>query len=96
MRLIDTDSLKEYILRSLPNWSETREIVLDCIANSPTIEERKKGEWLRYGEDGNPNSVDTTIWQCDQCLETYYGRTTRIPNYCPSCGAKMEATDAPV
>ena len=48
------------------------------------------GEWLRYGEDGNPNSIDTCIWQCDQCLETYYGRTTRIANYCPNCGAKMD------
>lgn len=51
------------------------------------------GEWLRYGEDGYPNMIDTVSWQCDQCLETYWGRTTRIPNYCPSCGAKMGKDD---
>ena len=52
--------------------------------------EPKKGKWLRYGEDGYLNSVDTVHWQCDQCLESYFGRTKRIPNYCPNCGAKME------
>lgn len=50
---------------------------------------QRTGEWLRYGEDGNPNEEDTVFWQCDQCLETYTGRTTRIPNYCPNCGADM-------
>ena len=51
--------------------------------------ERKRGKWLRYGEDGNPNEVDTVFWQCDQCLERYTGRTTRIPHFCPNCGADM-------
>lgn len=51
--------------------------------------ERKKGRWLRYGEDGYPNNEDTVFWQCDQCLEQYTGRTKRIPNFCPNCGADM-------
>ena len=51
--------------------------------------EPKKGEWLRYGEDGYPNNEDTVFWQCDQCLEQYTGRTKRIPNFCPNCGADM-------
>jgi len=51
--------------------------------------ERKKGEWLRYGEDGYPNNEDTVFWQCDQCLEQYTGRAKKIPNFCPNCGAKM-------
>lgn len=63
-----------------------------ALIDLPTIDavEVVHGEWLRYGEDGNPNSIDTCIWQCDQCLETYYGRTTRIAHYCPNCGAKMD------
>lgn len=52
--------------------------------------ERQKGKWLRYGEDGEPNEQDTVFWQCDQCLEHYTGRTTRIPKYCPNCGCEME------
>ena len=51
--------------------------------------ERKKGEWLRYGEDGYPNNEDTVFWQCDQCLEQYTGRAKKIPNFCPNCGADM-------
>ena len=58
----------------------------------PTVDavEVVYGSWMRYGEHGEPNSIDTCIWQCDKCLETYYGRTERIPNYCPNCGAKMD------
>ena len=83
MRMIDADSLKEYIRRSVPNWSEDREIVLDCIANSPTIVERKKGTWVR-----NKDGV-----YCSSC---YLGWSfiTGVPgdlevryNYCPNCGS---------
>ena len=55
--------------------------------------ERKNGHWLRYGEDGYPNNEDTVFWQCNQCLEQYTGRTKRIPNFCPNCGAKMDGGD---
>lgn len=66
----------------------------DDVRNLPSAEpERKKGKWLRYGEDGYPNEEDTVFWQCDQCLETYTGRTTRIPNYCPHCGADMRGEE---
>lgn len=105
-RLIDEAELKEWV----ENWfyqnkyyhpySKSNDIpcneLYDILERMPTIDavEVKHGEWLRYGEDGNPNSIDTCIWQCDQCLETYYGRTTRIAKYCPNCGAKMDATQS--
>ena len=57
------------------------------VSNLPSAQ--RTGKWLRYGEDGNPNEEDTVFWQCDQCLETYTGRTTRIPNFCPNCGSDM-------
>ena len=61
-----------------------------CNKYKPSAQpERKKGRWLRYGEDGYPNNEDTVFWQCDQCLEQYTGRTKRIPNFCPNCGADM-------
>lgn len=80
MRLIDADALKEYILRAVPNWSEDREIVLDCIANSPTIEERKKGKWQNSGEyPWDKCSV------CGHCVNPYEDDYI----FCPNCGAYM-------
>ena len=66
----------------------------DIIVALPSAQpERKNGHWLRYGEDGYPNNEDTVFWQCNQCLEQYTGRTKRIPNFCPNCGAKMDGGD---
>ncbi len=59
------------------------------ITTLPSAQPERKGRWMRYGEDGYPNEKDTVVWQCDQCLTTYYGRTERIANYCPNCGASM-------
>ena len=64
---------------------------IPCEERLPSAE--RKGKWLRYGEDGYPNEEDTVFWQCDQCLEQYTGRTTRIPNYCPNCGARMRGEE---
>ena len=66
--------------------------IKDLIKMMPTVEgtpEIKVGKWMRYGEDGNPNTEDTVFWQCSECMETYTGRTTRIPNFCPNCGSEM-------
>lgn len=92
MRLIDADALKTYIdaQEGRPfigcTVGEALKIMVD---EQPTVEEHGKGHWLRYGEDGYPNNEDTVFWQCDQCLEQYTGRTNRIPNFCPNCGADM-------
>ena len=96
MRLIDADAL----IDKYGDWyteEGTEEgyigTIKGIVDSMPTIEpERKKGKWLRYGEDGYPNNEDTVFWQCDQCLEQYTGRTKRIPNYCPNCGVRMEET----
>ena len=98
MRLIDADRLKEEIVEAGQEstryrigefWELNRNEIWKVIDEQPTVEERKKGRWLRYGEDGYPNNEDTVFWQCDQCLEQYTGRTMRIPNFCPNCGADM-------
>ena len=66
------------------------EHTIECLkALSSAQPERKKGQWLRYGEDGYPNNEDTVFWQCDQCLDQYTGRAKKIPNFCPNCGADM-------
>ena len=70
------------------------EHTIECLkALSSAQPERKKGQWLRYGEDGYPNNEDTVFWQCDQCLEQYTGRAKKIPNFCPNCGADMRGGD---
>lgn len=45
--------------------------------------------WLRYGEDGYPNDVDTVYWQCGRCLNTEIGRREKPMQYCPHCGTRM-------
>ena len=98
MRLIDADALKTYIdaQEGRPfigcTVGEALKIMVD---EQITVEDRKKGCWLRYGEDGYPNNEDTVFWQCDQCLEQYTGRTKRIPNFCPNCGADMREENEP-
>jgi rubrerythrin len=97
MRLIDADAFKKYI-----DAQEGRtfigctvgEALKIMVGEQPTVEERKKGRWLRYGEDGYPNNEDTVFWQCDQCLEQYTGRAKKIPNFCPNCVADMRGGDA--
>ena len=87
MRPIDADALKEYILRSVPNWSEDREIMLDCIANSPTIEERKDGKWIGHKLQHGLDSIDEDT--CSECGERFYqiAETGCAWNYCPNCGS---------
>lgn len=85
MRPIDADALKEYILRSVPNWSEDREIMLDCLSNSPTIEERKKGKWLKAYGDHEAFGVRPFYRYCSECNES----TVWAYNFCPHCGADM-------
>lgn len=83
-RYIDFNSIGELI-------DSQGNVHYEDLQNLPTADVRENitGKWLRYGEDGEPNEVDTVFWQCSECLEKYIGRTTRIPNFCPNCGAKM-------
>lgn len=95
MRAIDADALKEYILRSVPNWSEDREIVLDCIANSPTIEERKKGKW--YKPNGVMPPEHFGRHRCSVCetfaMHDWKHHREQLTDYCPNCGADMRGGD---
>lgn len=49
----------------------------------PTIEERKEGEWIDAGWDGEKCSL--CGWNID---DTYYSKQFK---YCPNCGAKMKS-----
>lgn len=76
-RLIDADDL----LTAFPIDDEpmlTTSCVRMTIRRMPTIEERKKGKWLR--------KLSQTPWPiCSEC--GIYGANES--NYCPNCGAYM-------
>ena len=84
MRLIDADA----IIQIIDEWREqlvdaygiNDEYVkclgdaLDIIEKVPTIEERKKGKWIKR---------DVSLYRCSEC-----GRfSPSQENYCPSCGS---------
>lgn len=88
-RYIDADALKKKVRNEclMPDWCH---VLIDvAIANSPTIEERKKGKWRCT--DAFPHWL-----YCDQCYKRIvpnkeWVELYNIPtNYCPNCGAKME------
>lgn len=102
MRLIDADAFKEYMRDALEKtrncfrdngkWAEevTEEFCKD-IDEQPTIEERKKGEWIKV--DKNNIFFVPHILQCSICgdiLDKYGVNAGRgDANYCPHCGADM-------
>lgn len=57
--------------------------VEDMIENAPTVEERKRGEWINVTND---ESLEEE-YECSVCgYELFYSNPTK---YCPHCGADM-------
>ena len=58
----------------------------DIINSAPTIDavEVVRGEWIDEHEGGHGEWVGT----CNQC-----GKTARVGNFCPNCGARMKGAD---
>lgn len=54
---------------------------IDIIANADVVEVRH-GFWIPLGRDDN----GMLIVGCTKCNRKQFG----MPNYCPSCGAKMD------
>ena len=55
------------------------------INEQPTIEPRKKGEWIKHIDDLFP--AESTL-ECNVCHHEQ--PLTIDDNYCPNCGARME------
>jgi len=86
MRLIDADALltdsRMRMYYHLPN-GDTAIPIID-IEHAPTIEERKKGDWV-----GIDDELCETF-ECDVCgfvLDDWIEGA--FYNYCPNCGADM-------
>lgn len=89
MRLVDADALKEWF--SVGYFTE-------LIDEQPTIEERKRGEWIEY--DSDEDKYD--IIKCSCCNHTFtvdsfhwtdIGFTKDDFNFCPNCGADMRGVE---
>lgn len=77
MKLIDPIGLKQaLVVSAILDGKKTIEQIID---EQPTIEERKKGEWI----DGSVQSY----YVCSECA--YQERFANENNYCPNCGADM-------
>lgn len=99
MRLIDAEALKLSMMLIAPG--ETKKYCYPCreilkaINDAPTIEERKKGEWLPGREVSRtfvgPNNVriDYEDWRCSVCgcvVEQWWKPEYK---FCPNCGTNM-------
>ena len=88
-RLIDANDVKELIngLSELP-WEEEVDYLVDGL---PTVDavEVVHGEWSTIEDD----YCGLTALQCSECNQEYWFEDeppTKIYNYCPNCGAKMD------
>lgn len=95
MRLVDADWVAER-LKEWRNWiAETYgenddyvlclDTVLMKLDDAPTadVEPMKHGHWELSPFDGN--------WTCSKCGNKPYHYNMKNMNYCPNCGAKMDA-----
>lgn len=81
MKLIDADELKIDYSFTWDDITPTHEELYELIDRQPTIEERKKGEWIKM-----PYHV-TECSECGFSLEDWIQGA--FYNYCPNCGADM-------
>ena len=90
MRLIDADELIKDIDCSADMGGALGKVV-ECVkyyakfmvASAPTIEERKKGKWIRGDAEKLIGSQ-----RCSICHKACYKGNDYF-NYCPNCGADM-------
>lgn len=93
-RLIDADALRN-VFEDMANdrfnkstatsWGRVFEESADIVDEQPTIEERKRGEWIE-----EPNCW----YRCSNCGKHYPSmRGYMDHNFCPNCGADMRTKE---
>ena len=103
MRLIDGDALKNKIEQhSYPLSDRINSIengmflcgIYQAIDESPTIDAAPvvHGRWILLGK--NEHDYETSVEEkCSLCGRYVYRYDTELQdNYCPNCGARMDAT----
>jgi rubrerythrin len=100
MRLIDADILENMgyeLHRTYRQDASTMVYEVKKIADVPTIEAEpvRHGRWLHGREVSRDYIGDACVaihyekWWCSKCNYTVDGEP--LWNYCPNCGARMEA-----
>lgn len=84
--LISRQAAIDYINRAIPNWSDDKETALDCLENTPAVQERKKGRWIHKVRRF------ATHWGCSVCGNMWFFDCSTWA-FCPKCGAKMEGAE---
>lgn len=101
MRLINSDALEEkkfpvqgITVQNIDTWSAYQlgwnDAIGAVVENEPTVEAEpvKHGKWVHDGYD-IPHGVD---WMhCSECGNREPYVPAAMTNYCPNCGAKMDA-----
>ena len=94
-RLIDADALKESIQcsdtdeKKILSTRELHETLNKWIDSRPTIEEHKKGHWIKDNIvlTSNPPQYQ---WHCSECGKTMHGFTAEVlTDFCSCCGTDM-------
>ena len=102
MRLIDADRLVADVMGDMDGFDETIDDfcgtygqILDWIKNAPTIDAVPvaHGQWeLGTVEPGYLTPGGNRPWICSECGQVIsWGIGKPKANYCPNCGAKMDA-----
>lgn len=96
-RLIDADALHK-VLSAKQKWvvhcgdkyneGYTSDQVHFAIDDAPTIDQVKHGYWINISISANDNESSA---ECDLCGAIVHNNFSSIINYCPNCGAKMDA-----
>lgn len=87
MRLIDADELKT----AFPACDNSKPVLVASVRatinHMPTIEERKKGKWIRHDEI--KNIYGGIYIECSECGEKYVVQYIEDEKFCRNCGADM-------
>ena len=90
MRAIDADALKKSVLDlhdCYNDFSDTydKACIIGVIDEQPTIDQRKRGKWLRHPEVKN---VYGGIYiECSECGEKYVVQHIEDEKFCRNCGS---------
>ena len=92
MRLVDADALYETLCH-LWDRSDSEEFeteVFKTIINAPTVEERKKGKWIRNNMHYKDAEQEFYYYEerCSECGIKRNGEWGYF-SFCPNCGADM-------
>lgn len=92
MRLIDADELPHYDGTALSAVEVARAVIY-----APTIEERKKGKWLRDPPEGGYALYKCSV--CGKCWSHWWASSMTVEKMakevrcCPNCGADMRGNE---